>query len=79
MRLPPLDCWLVLDPGRFRESSDSIFLRRDWSLPAKDEDWDREMVEREMAEWYRGRVSSSGLDDGVAVSSVTVEEDLEGI
>lgn len=38
VRLLPLDCWLVLDPGRFRESSDSIFLRRDWSLPAKDED-----------------------------------------
>lgn len=37
------------------------------------------MVEREMAEWYRGRVSSSGLDDGVAVSPVTVEEDLEAI
>lgn len=37
------------------------------------------MVEREMAEWYRGRVSSSGLDDGVAVSSATVEEDLEAI
>lgn len=34
------------------------------------------MVEREMAEWYRGRISSSVLDDGVAVAvpSVTVEE-----
>lgn len=37
-RLPPLDCWVALDPGRFRESSDSIFLRRDCSLPAKEED-----------------------------------------
>jgi hypothetical protein len=50
-------------PVRFLDSSFSIFLRRDFSFPAKfEEDSDRERVavaERDTDEWYRGRWGTS--------------------
>lgn len=55
-------------PVRFRESSFSIFFRKDFSFPAKLEpvsDRVRVTLFRDTEEWYRGRASAS--------SSVTFE------
>ncbi len=61
------------DPGRLRDSSLSIFLRKDFSLPAKFVDSERETEGLERVEWYRGRAESSA--DGSSIEAIEKPEE----